>query len=199
MIKNMIFDFGNVLLGWNEQKIVENFTSDKEEQTKLLEIIFKSKEWFKLDEGILDYSTAIEIFKNKMPDSLKDEVENIMTSWYTFMPINEQIVELIKRLKRNGYGIYALSNTHIPVYEYVKKQEFGKYFDGFIISAIEHEMKPKKEIYKRLFEKFNLIPEECFFLDDSKVNIQTGKELGMKGYVFDNIDGLNKELNKILL
>ena len=199
MIKNMIFDFGNVLLGWNEQKIVENFTSDKEEQTKLLEIIFKSKEWFKLDEGMLDYSTAIEIFKNKMPDSLKDEVENIMTSWYTFMPINEQIVELIKRLKRNGYGIYALSNTHIPVYEYVKKQEVGKYFDGFIISAIEHKMKPNKEIYKRLLEKFNLIPEECFFIDDSKANIQTGKELGMKGYVFDNIDGLNKELNKILL
>lgn len=199
MIKNMIFDFGNVLLGWNEQKIVENFTSDKEEQTKLLEIIFKSKEWFKLDEGILNYSTVIEIFKNKMPDSLKDEVENIMTSWYTFMPINEQIVELIKRLKRNGYGIYALSNTHIPVYEYVKKQEVGKYFDGFIISAIEHEMKPNKEIYIRLFEKFNLVPEECFFIDDSEVNIQTGKELGMKGYVFDNIDGLNKELNKILL
>ena len=199
MIKNFIFDFGNVLLGWNEQKIVENFTNDKDEQTKLLEIIFKSKEWFMLDEGIIDYSTAIEIFKNKMPDPLKDKVENIMNSWYTFMPINEQIVELIKRLKKNEYGIYALSNTHIPVYEYVKKQEVGKYFDGFIISAIEHEMKPNKEIYMRLFEKFNLIPEGCFFIDDSKANIQTGKELGMKGYVFDNIDGLNKELNKILL
>lgn len=199
MIKNFIFDFGNVLLGWNEQKIVENFTSDKEEQTKLLEIIFKSKEWFMLDEGIIDYSTAIEIFKNKMPDSLKVKVENIMTSWYTFMPINEQIVELIKRLKKNEYGIYALSNTHIPVYEYVKKQEVGKYFDGFIISAIEHEMKPNKEIYNRLFKKFNLVPEECFFIDDSKANIQTGKELGMQGYVFDNIDELNKELNKILL
>ena len=199
MIKNFIFDFGNVLLGWNEKIIVENFTSDKEEQTKLLEIIFKSKEWFMLDEGIIDYSTAIEIFKNKMPDSLKVKVENIMNSWYTFMPINEQIVELIKRLKKNEYGIYALSNTHIPVYEYVKKQEVRNYFDGFIISAIEHKMKPNKEIYMRLLEKFNLIPEECFFIDDSKANIQTGKELGMKGYVFDNIDGLNKELNKILL
>lgn len=199
MIKNFIFDFGNVLLGWNEKIIVENFTSDKEEQTKLLEIIFKSKEWFMLDEGIIDYSTAIEIFKNKMPDSLKVKVENIMNSWYTFMPINKQIVELIKRLKKNEYGIYALSNTHIPVYEYVKKQEVRNYFDGFIISAIEHKMKPNKEIYMRLLEKFNLIPEECFFIDDSKANIQTGKELGMKGYVFDNIDGLNKELNKILL
>ena len=199
MIKNFIFDFGNVLLGWNEKIIVENFTSDKEEQTKLLEIKFKTKEWFMLDEGIIDYSTAIEIFKNKMPDSLKVKVENIMNSWYTFMPINKQIVELIKRLKKNEYGIYALSNTHIPVYEYVKKQEVRNYFDGFIISAIEHKMKPNKEIYMRLLEKFNLIPEECFFIDDSKANIQTGKELGMKGYVFDNIDGLNKELNKILL
>ena len=150
-----------------------------------------------LDEGLIDYSTAIQIFKNKMPDSLKDKVEYIMNSWYTYMPINNQVVELIKELKEDKYKIYALSNTHIPVYEYVKNQEVGKYFDGFIISAVEKKMKPNKEIYDRLFEKFNLVPEECFFIDDSKANIEIGKELGMQGYVFDNIEGLNTELKNI--
>ena len=197
MIKNFIFDFGNVLLGWNEEKIVENYTKDKEEKEKLLKVIFKSKEWFMLDEGLIDYSTAIQIFKNKIPDSLKDKVEYIMNSWYTYMPINNQVVELIKELKEDKYKIYALSNTHIPVYEYVKNQEVGKYFDGFIISAVEKKMKPNKEIYDRLFEKFNLVPEECFFIDDSKANIEIGKELGMQGYVFDNIEGLNTELKNI--
>ena len=49
----------------------------------------------------------------------------------------------------------------------------------------------------KLFEKFNLVPEECFFIDDSKANIEIGKELGMQGYVFDNIEGLNTELKNI--
>ena len=61
-----------------------------------------------------------------------------------------------------------MSNTHIQVHEYVKKLDIGKYFDGFIISAIEKMMKPNKNIYNRLFEKYELIPEECLFIDDSE-------------------------------
>lgn len=65
-------------------------------------------------------------------------------------------------MKENNYKIYALSNTHVPVYEYVKNSEIGKYFNGFLISAIEKMMKPNEEIYHRLFEKFELIPQESF-------------------------------------
>ena len=138
-----------------------------------------------LDNGTLNYNEAKEIFKNKISKHLEGKLDEILNSWYEQMPINYQICDLIKRLKRNNYKVYALSNTHIQVYEYVKKLDIGKYFDGFIISAIEKMMKPNKNIYNRLFEKYELIPEECLFIDDSEKNILSAEECGMHGYIFD--------------
>ena len=198
MIKNIIFDFGNVLLEWKEDKIVEYYTDNKKEQELLKKIIFKSKEWFKLDDGSMSYQEAIALFKEKLTDNLKDKVEEIMNTWYTKMPINQEICDLIKILKEKDYKIYALSNTHIPVYEYVKKLEIGKYFDGFLISSIEKMMKPDEDIYYRLFEKFELIPQECFFIDDSEKNIKVAKKCGMEGHVFDmnDFEKLSDELKR---
>lgn len=198
MIKNIIFDFGNVLLEWNEDKIVNNFSNNKEEQEILKKVIFKSNEWLKLDDGTMEYKQAIELFKEKLPTNLSVKVEEIMSTWYKTMPINQQICDLIKKLKENNYKVYALSNTHVPVYEYVKNLEIGKYFDGFLISAIENMMKPNEEIYYRLFQKFELVPKECFFIDDSERNIVTGKKCAMEGHIFNMNDfqKLIEELNK---
>ena len=59
-------------------------------------------------------------------------------------------------------------------------------------------MKPNEDIYYRLFEKFKLKPEECFFIDDNKKNILTSRKLGMKGHIFDmnNYQKLKEELNE---
>lgn len=185
MIKNIIFDFGNVLLEWNEDKVASNYSDDKEEQKILKKVIFKSNDWLKLDNGTIDYKQAITLFKENLPANLSVRVEEIMSTWYKTMPLNQEICNLIKQLKEHNYKIYALSNTHVPVYEYVKNSEIGKYFDGFLISAIEKMMKPNEEIYHRLFEKFELIPQECFFIDDSEKNIATSRKCSMEGHIFD--------------
>ena len=197
MIKNIIFDFGNVLVEWNEDKIVANYSDNKEEQEILKKVIFKSKEWLKLDDGSMSCQEAIPLFKEKLPENLKDSIEEIM-QWYTKMPINKEICDLIKILKEKNYKIYALSNTNISLYEFIKKSEIGKYFDGFLISSIEKMMKPNEEIYYRLFEKFELIPQECFFIDDIEKNIQVAKKCGMEGYIFDmnNFGKLSDELKR---
>ena len=197
MIKNIIFDFGNVLFEWNEDEIVKNYANNEQEQEILKKVIFKSKEWFKLDDGSMEYQEIIPLFKEKLPTNLKSKVEEIMSTWYTKMPINQEICDLIKELKENNYKIYALSNTHIPVYEYVKKLEIGKYFDGFLISAVEKMMKPNEEIYYRLFEKFDLVPQECFFIDDSEKNILASRKCGMEGFIF-NIKNFQKLKDKLI-
>lgn len=198
MIKNIIFDFGNVLLEWNEDKIASNYANNKKEQKILKKVIFKSNNWFKLDYGTLDYKQSIKLFKEDLPTNLSIKVEEIMNTWYKNMPINQEISELIKKLKENNYKVYALSNTHIPVYEYIKNSEVGKYFDGFLISAIEKMMKPDEKIYYRLFEKFELAPKDCFFIDDSEKNILASRKCGMEGHVFDmnNFEKLTNELKK---
>ena len=184
-IKNFVFDFGNVLFRWDADDIVKHYTDNEKDRLELKEVIFSSQEWIMLDNGMLNYSDAKEIFKEKLSKHLETKVDEILNTWYEYMPINQQICDLIKKLKSNNYKIFALSNTHIPVYEYVKELEIGQYFDGFIISAIEKQMKPNKNIYNRLFEKYKLIPEECLFIDDCAKNIFAAEECGMNGFIFD--------------
>lgn len=200
MIKNIVFDFGNVIVKWDIDSILEKYAINDVESKKLKEIIFESEEWLQLDEGIISAGQAEKIFQGKAPDNLKNQVREIMNTWFEKIEFNKEICILIKQLKQNGYKIYGLSNTNIQFYEYIKKSDIGMYFDGFVISAVEKMMKPDKKIFERLFEKFSLNPQECFFVDDIEKNIIASKECGMEGFVF-NIDcyqELKKELEIIM-
>ena len=198
MIKNIVFDFGNVLVTWDEAQLAANYSDDINEQNIIKEVFFKSATWNQLDKGDITNDEAKKIFEENLPDNLKEKVEIIMNTWYKKLPINDEMCNLIRRLKQNNYKIYALSNTHISMYEYVKSIDVGKYFDGFLISAIERMMKPNEEIYYRLYERFKLLPEECFFIDDNEKNIIAGQKTGMKGYIFDknNFEKLEQDLRK---
>ena len=57
-------------------------------------------------------------------------------------------------------------------------------------------MKPQKEMYGHLFERFGLIPEECFFIDDVQENIEGARACGMDGYCF--ADGDFERLKAVL-
>ncbi len=186
MIKNIIFDFGNVVIEWNPDKIVRTFATDLEEQKILKNTIFESKEWTQIDSGEITHNEATTIFMQRVPIQLEDKVRQMMDNWYYHMSFNKDIHELIEKLKKQDYKIFALSNCGEDFYEYVSSSEVGKYFDGFLISALEKTVKPNKEIYERLLQKFNLKAEECFFIDDRKENILGANECGIEGHVFDS-------------
>ena len=113
--------------------------------------------------------------------------------------MNNDVIKLIKNLKNNGYNIYILSKNNKEASKYIKKLPFFHNISGYIFSCDYNIVKPNKEIYKLLFKKYNLLPEECYFIDDSKINIDVSKKLKMDGYVFDNdISKLEKELKNIL-
>lgn len=184
MIKNVVFDFGNVLVKWDIDAILEKYTSDHEEAEMLKTVIFESDEWLQMDEGTLGAEQAEEIFKSRVSDPLKGKVSEIMRTWFEKIEFNDKTCELIRNLKHAGVRVYGLSNTNMQFYEHVRNSDIGKWFDGFGISAVEHLMKPDEKIYVRLFETFSLDPEECFFVDDTEENIAAGRSCGMDGFVF---------------
>ena len=58
-------------------------------------------------------------------------------------------------------------------------------------------VKPQPEIYRLLFKKFSLKPEECFFVDDSPANVEGALYCGMTGAVFnDGVPALRKALRE---
>lgn len=186
MIKNIIFDLGNVVFRLKFENVIRKFTQNEDEIELLKIVIFSSQEWLDLDEGIISKEKGINIMLSKLPENLHNTCIEIMNNWTTLgLELNKQTLEFIKTLREKGYSTYILSNAPLDIPEYLEKIDLLQYFDGKIISAEEKLVKPDLKIYELLLNRFNLKPEECFFIDDKSENIQAANKCGINGYVFD--------------
>ena len=106
---------------------------------------------------------------------------------YNMWPL-ESMGELVRELKEMGYGIYLCSNASVRLLECYRIIPGIECFDGILFSAEVKCIKPQKEMYQHLFDRFQLKPEECFFIDDVMVNIEGARACGMDGYCFADGD-----------
>jgi len=177
VIKNIIFDIGNVLVYY---KPIE-FLSKKYPQEDVLFLfsaIFDTQEWLELDKGTKTETEVLRIFIERNPEReaiLRDVMLDLCS---IFAPI-ESTVKILNLLKARGYNLLYLSNISHQIYACIfKKYDFFNNFDGGIISAKLNMMKPDAEIYQSLLSKFNIKPEESIFIDDTIQNTLAAEQLG---------------------
>lgn len=198
MIKNIIFDLGNVIFENPDINTLQHFNQNIEECKILKEYIFGSPQWKMLDKGLINNDEAIEIIQKKVPKKYSHLIKTIMHEWYRFISINEDSVKIVKELKEKKYKIYVLSNMAIETYEYLKKFDFFKLCDGIVISSYEKLVKPDKEIFVTLLQRYKIKAEECLFIDDDDTNrnIDIANEIGILGRRV--IPNNNKDILKLL-
>lgn len=198
MIKNIIFDLGNVLLDFKPDIYLENLGYQNQLKEKLKSAVFKSEEWLLLDRGTITQKEAVEKWKQRNPN-LKKEIKNMISEWEKMLTIKQDSLEILKSLAAKNYNLYILSNFHQKAFTYVTdKYDFFNYFDGQVISAEVNMIKPEAEIYTHLLNKFNLKAEETLFIDDSKKNIKAALKQGMRVIHFKDAVSLKKELKLYL-
>jgi len=186
MIRNIIFDMGNVLINFRPNWILDSFdVSNADDRELLKNEVFKSDEWLKTDSGELTLDEAIESMMKRLPKRLEPTVINLVKKWWESAPLTDGMEELITTLKNNGYRIYVLSNTNLDYHSFKKVIPVTKLADGEFISAEHKLLKPTPEIYFAFLEKFALDESECFFVDDLEDNIKGAKSVGIDGHIFD--------------
>jgi putative hydrolase of the HAD superfamily len=196
VVKNIIFDLGNVLISFNPTMYLHTKISNKEKAQQVYEEVFTSKEWLMLDKGLITEEEAVNEICNRSKEN-SELIRLVMDNWYQLLTPIEDTVEVLKELKHKGYRLYVLSNFHLLAYENVtKRYDFFGYFDGDIISYKENLLKPEKDIYNKLIKKFNINPKESIFIDDTKENIESAAWLGFETILFINSEDLVKNLNK---
>jgi len=198
MIKNLIFDFGKVLVDYNFSHIIDPLFDNEEDKkefytffasldfvneldrevTPFLEIIQKKqKEYPK-------YTEQLQIFYDKYVDFVTGEIPGMK--------------ELLTDLKAEGYKLYGLTNWSSKVHDVMKNYDIFDLLDDQLISSEEHLIKPEPEIYERLLEKFDLKAEECVFTDDKAINVEAAVKVGLEGIIFHNAEQYARELKAII-
>ena len=184
MIRNILFDMGNVLLRFDPQVFLDRLNLPEADQALLLQEVFRSREWVSMDAGILREETAEPIMCSRLPEHLHAAVHQLTSHWdQPNLPV-AGMYELVQELKEAGYGIYLLSNASLRQREYWPGIPGSEFFDGTMISAEEKIMKPQPEIYRLCMERFSIKAEECVFVDDIQANIDGAVACGISGIVF---------------
>lgn len=186
MIKNIIFDLGNVIVQNPTLNIVKNFFEEEKDAIIFGEYIFKSEFWKLMDLGkITNLEVADTIEKEKLVDvNNYDEIKNFMLNWFSKCIVNNDTMEIGRRLKKRGYNIYILSNMAKATFEYfLGKYDFFHIIDGAVVSGYEGIKKPEYKIFKLLLERYSLIPDECLLIDDDDTNktLEVANKMGIKG------------------
>ena len=199
MIKNLVFDLGNVLISFKPSEYFDKKDYPESIKTKILADIFESKEWLMLDNGDINTGEAIESIASNSALK-KEEIAHIFNLRSDLIFPLDQNVRLLPELKKQGFRLFFLSNFPMDLFEEVKTgYYFFKYFDGGIVSSEVKISKPDIRIFQFFLEKYSLLPDECLFIDDLEINVRAAEQTGMKGLVTSGALGISKEIERFVL
>jgi HAD superfamily hydrolase (TIGR01509 family) len=129
---------------------------------------------------------------------IKSTVEKLMEMWFENGKINDKLVSIISELRTRGIVcVLVTDNEKYRMNYMMEKYNLEKIFDKIVTSYDIGARKPNRKVYDFIFSSLNLKPRECLYFDDSEKNIEIGKKLGIKSYVFENNNEVRKIIDKL--
>lgn len=197
MIKNIIFDIGNVLVGFDWHDFYASFGYSEDVTERLARATVKDPFWNEIDRGVLSEEEILEGFIQKDP-GIEQELRATYASYAELLHEFDYTKGLIKDLQAKGYKVFCLSNMSHKAVRECKALNFLPMLDGYVLSCDVKLIKPDAEIYQNLLDTFGLKPDESIFVDDLKANIDTAVELGIHGVVFKDLKSAIEEIETII-
>ena len=159
MLKNIVFDLGNVLVKFDSNELIYSFFNERQEEVK--SFYFDSL-WDEYDQGLYSVEEMIEKGVKQFPE-IELNIKELMYHWTEF-----------------GYKVYILSNIPEDDTKYLRSCGVFDNIDGGVFSYEYKKIKPDPEIFHILLKKYDLKASECLFLDDRKDNVVAASNLGFE-------------------
>lgn len=183
--KNLIFDMGNVILDFSPDYLLSKYTDDLEIIHTLKCELFYSGLWQKMDNGDVTLEEMYKTVSKKVPNYMHSILSTYLENWSFNLVINPTMEAFIKGIKEKGFGIYLCSNAPSFFTDLIEFYPILKIFDGIVFSGDIGFSKPNPEIYEYLLDTYELIAEECLFIDDLSSNIHGAYRVGIDGYQYN--------------
>ncbi|MGB5983558.1 MAG: HAD family phosphatase [Nonlabens sp.] len=183
-IKNIIFDFGDVLINLDKTfltKQLKKITTDPE-VISVLDQLNK-----KYEVGAISTSQFLDALQNQLPELQQDQLVELWNGMLLDFPIY-RLDFLLKLRNSSSYRLFLLSNTnelHIANVQSVMKSSytvFKESFEGFYLSHEIHLRKPDAGVFEYVLDRHDLKPNETLFIDDTLENVTAAKQLGIYGW-----------------
>jgi len=186
-IKNIIFDFGGVLINLDYNRSYEAFQSLGIHN--LESILSKTQQTGIFDEFEMGLISP-QNFRNEMRKISDSSISNEEFDWawnQILLDIPQSRLEKVLALKQH-YRVFLLSNTnkiHYDSYliDLQKINGFKSFNDIFEKAYFSHEIKLKKpdaEIFEFVLTDAHIKPEETLFIDDTEKHILGAQKLGIQ-------------------
>ena len=178
-IKNLVFDVGNVMLGFRTEQMLADHGMDDRQIEVFEREVFENPLWAEFDYGRIPFDEVVRRFYEIYPQHAQD-IRYLIEHCELMAIHRPRVWDMVHRLKEAGYRIYLLSNYSHPFLKaHVGGAPFFDDLDGAVISCDVHMIKPEPGIYEYLFRKYQLDPEECLFFDDIEENVKASRAAGM--------------------
>lgn len=186
MIKNVIFDMGNVLLNYDVERTLRQHCPNDEAIDIIRRELFESEDWLEGDRGNLNDDELIANANKRIPEQYHAAARACALGWSDLLTPIDGADEFIEAVKKSGRKVFVLSNASPRFYDYFPKFYDMSRFDGIVVSCDVHIIKPDRGIYEHILKKFDLDPAECIFIDDRKENADGARKVGINAVEFKN-------------
>lgn len=195
MIKNIIFDFGDVFINLDKAGALQNALNLFKLQELTEELIAINTNY---EQGLISTNAFLQFYLEKFPDLSK---EKIIEAWnFILKDFPQKRLSFLKNLAaENKYKLILLSNTNELHINWIREnimfyEEFKSYFDAFYLSHEIKLRKPNLNIYQYVLNQNQIKPNETLFIDDTFENTQAAKKLGISVW---NIDETKQDVSNL--
>lgn len=198
MIKNLIYDFGRVLVTYDFEHISSFGFASEEDLQSFINIVSDPAFVRRCDLELIPFEDLILEMQHTYPqwerqwqlfyDRYLEFVTGEMPGMHAYMT----------ELKARGYKLYGLSNWCSTIYRVMKEYKIFNLLDGFVVSSDYQVVKPDPAIYRILLDKYDLKAEECVFADDRADNVEAAQQVGMQAIVFTTTEAYKEALEPLL-
>ena len=193
-IDTVIFDLGNVLIGWDPRRLYRQLIDDEAQMEWFLREVCNS-EWNEQQDAGRPWAEGTALLRARFP-AHAELIDAYHLRWKETLvgPIDGSVA-ILAELKARGVRLLALTNWSQETFPFARQlYPFLQWFEGIVVSGEECLVKPDSRIYQRLLERYAVDPTAALYIDDSARNVAAAAALGMHGWWFRDPAGLRERL-----
>ncbi len=211
MIKNIIFDVGNVLVKWDPKGYLRDRGYTQEDREVLLNAIFKSETWQLGNRGTLNTPEELtegflKEYEAQNPDhdagqraKYKELILDAYAGCEGTIHKTSYSAAWLSEMRSRGFKVFVLSNYPKDLYENtLEKLEFLEWMDGVVFSFEAKSNKPELDIYQTLLKRYDLDPGESIFIDDVGANVAAARSLGIHSVQFETYEQAKSRVDLLI-